>query len=93
MKLKKVLILRWAEIEEIMQRSCYGPQNGVEIYTCTKKHYSFNLLKQENARSFIELIEKIKKGRSYDFDIITDPVKTFENMGFADSWKNGEKSN
>ena len=24
-KQKKVLILRWAEIEEIMQRSCYGP--------------------------------------------------------------------
>jgi len=51
------------------------------------------LLKQENSRSLIELIEKIKKIRSFDFNIITDPVKTFESMGFADSWKNGEKSN
>ena len=86
------MILRWCEIEEIMQKSCYGPQIGIDIYTCNKKHYSFNLLKPESTVRFVKFLED-KKKEDQSFELIKDPVKVFEKNGFADAWKSGEKSN
>ena len=71
---KKMLIIRWCEIEELLQRPCYGPKNGVELITCEKKHYSFNLLKLENTKKFFNLAEKLKKDNELGIEIITNPV-------------------
>ena len=74
LKVKKMLILRWCDVEEILQRPCYGPKNGVELFTCEKKHYSFNFLTLETTKKFFNLAAKIKKNKEFGLEIITDTV-------------------
>ena len=88
-----MLIIRWNDVEEILQRPCYGPKNGVELFTCEKKHYSFNFLTLETTKKFFNLAAKLKKNKEFGLEIITDTVQTFKEKKFADLWKDGDKSN
>lgn len=66
---------------------------GIEILTVEKKIKSFNLLKLEHATIFKKLINLLKTKKLKKFDFVEDPVKAFEEKGFAKNWRNGEKSN
>jgi hypothetical protein len=53
----------------------------------------FNLLKDVSIKQFLNTVEKIKKQRKSEMSIVDNPIEAFKANGFAESWKNSEKSN
>jgi predicted nucleic acid-binding protein len=66
---------------------------GLEVYTCHKKHYSLNMLSPELLKEFLAVVKTYKQQRKFSFNIVDDPVEFFKERGFAEAWKNKEKSN
>lgn len=66
---------------------------GLEIYTCHKKHYSFDLITTEHLKEFLQVVKNYKQQGKFSFNIVDEPVDFFRERGFAEAWKNQEKSN
>jgi len=52
---KKELWLQWLDIEEVMRRKSFNIYNSVDLYTTSKKVYTFNLCTLEKCDEFIAL--------------------------------------
>ena len=66
---------------------------GLEVYTCHKKHYSFDLITTEHLKEFLQVVKTYKQQGKFSFNIVDEPVDFFRERGFAEAWKNQEKSN
>ena len=58
-----------------------------------KKSFNFNMLKIKSIQEFISVVNQIKKERKSEMSIVDNAVEQFKTSGYAESWKNGEKSN
>ena len=87
------MIYRWSEIEEIIVKPFLGPMIAIEVYTCDKKSFFFNLLKEVSMKTFLATVKEIKKQRKSEMNLVDNPIEAFKTNGYAESWKNSEKSN
>lgn len=98
-KLKnKIIMIKYQDIEEIISRRYIYDYRAIEIFLKNGKSYYFNLFIKENVNSFFEEIEKIKNKNNknnpniYDFILVKDPIKYFEDNKFFFKWKKSEIS-
>ena len=98
-KLKnKIIIVKYQDIEEIISRRYIYDYRAIEIFLKNGKSYYFNLFVKENVNSFYEEIENIQNKNNknnpniYDFLLIKDPIKYFEDNKYLLKWKKNEIS-
>jgi len=98
-KLKnKIIMIKYQDIEEIISRRYIYDYRAIEIFLKNGKSYYFNLFVKENVNSFFEEIEKIQNKNNknslnvYDFLLIKDPIKYFEDNKYFFKWKKNEIS-
>jgi hypothetical protein len=73
--IRKEIIITWDSIEEIVKRKLVNVYQGIDILTCEKKLFTFNLCSEERAKEFVEYanrIQKDEKSQCY-FHVIEEP--------------------
>ena len=94
----KIIMIKYQDIEEIISRRYIYDYRAIEIFLKNGKSYYFNLFVKENINSFFEEIEKIQNKNNknnpyiYDFILIKDPIKYFEDNKYFVKWKDSEIS-
>ena len=89
---RKRIVLKWSEIDELWRVKCMQVRQGIEVSTCRKKCYTFNLLKEELCAEFFRTIDFIRKtdnNTKYGFELVKDPVETFRKKDFTGEWQQG----
>ena len=90
---KKIIVIQYKEIEEIITRSFLYNYQAFEIFLKNGKSYMFNLYQQYYLNDFYNYInKKILKTNEINFNLIEDPKYIFENSQFTKQWENNEIS-
>ena len=89
--LDKLIIITYEEIEEIFNRCFAFIPQAIEIFLKNGKSYIFNFIQINNLKIFYNIISKIS--RNYQFKIIKDPKKEFENLNFTKQWEKNQINN
>ena len=90
---KKLIFIKYIDIEEIITRSFLYNYQAFEIFLKNGKSYFFNLFNDKNLKLFYEEIEKIKNQKTnLKFPIIESPKKFFESNLYSKQWENNEIS-
>ena len=88
----KIILMRFSEIDEIITRSFLYNNQAFEVFLKNGKSYLFNLYKEEFLSQFYTCVfdkSRLKKAK-FNFSIINNPKKTFDELGFTKKWENGE---
>ena len=85
----KIVLMRFSEIDEIITRTFAYNNQAFEVFLKNGKSYLFNLYKEDFLIQFYTCVNKLKKSK-FNFSIINNPHKTFEELGFTKKWENGE---
>jgi len=94
----KIIMIKYQDIEEIISRRYIYDYRAIEIFLKNGKSYYFNLFVKENINLFFEEIEKIQNKNNknnpyiYDFILIKEPIKYFEDNKYFVKWEDGEIS-
>ena len=67
---KKLMVFRWVEIEEVFKRKYLNRYQAIDIQTMEKKVLTFNLLLPIKAEKFIEAVLKYQAEFAYTFSVI-----------------------
>ena len=87
---KKIIIIEYNQIEEIINRTFAYIWQAIEIFLKNGKSYFFNLLEEYYLNDFYNIIEnKIK----IDLKITKEPEKIFEKLEFTKNWENNNINN
>jgi hypothetical protein len=97
---KKLLILQWSQIDEVMKRKVVNIFQGIDITTSEKKVYTFNLCSEQKADDFIAQAKTfLSESRDEShYRVIENPKSQFigsqtpENQILTE-WKNGQRTN
>ena len=90
---KKIIIINYNEIEEIIKRAfVYNPQ-ALEIFLKNGKSYFFNLFDPNNFDIFFGKINVIKNNQKLNFTFIKEPKNEFDKKGYTKQWENDEINN
>ena len=73
--IKKLVIFKWTEIEEVFKRKFLNRQQGIDIYTHEKKVLTFNLILPEKTKEFMKEVKDYKGKNEYSFKLIDNPVE------------------
>lgn len=89
---KKLILIRFSEIDEIISRSFLYNNQAFEVFLKNGKSYFFNLYKEEFLNQFYSCVfdkSRLKK-TDFNFSIVNNPKKSFDELGFTKKWENGE---
>ena len=90
---KKIIIIQWKNIEEIITRTFAYNYQAIEIFLKNGKSYMFNLFNELFLEQIYKEIKKIKsKNPELSFVITESPKITFEKNEFTKKWDNNELS-
>ena len=88
---KKIIIINYNEIEEIITRTFAYNTQAMEIFLKNGKSYLFNLFHEKNLKKFYENIED--KINDENICIIKDTKNTFEKKGLTKKWQMSQIDN
>ena len=89
---KKIIIISYNEIEEIIKRTFVYNSQAIEIFLKNGKSYLFNLFEEYYLEKFYGIIEEHIKD-NFDFIFTKEPKVTFEKNGYTKQWENNEITN
>ena len=92
---KKIIIINYKEIEEIIKRTFVYNSQAIEIFLKNGKSYLFNLFEEFYLYHFYDIMQEhiIKNKENFDFIITKEPKLTFEKNGYTRQWENNEITN
>ena len=89
---KKIIIMQYKDIEEIITRTFLYNYQAFEIFMKNGKSYMFNVYNEEYLNKFFNKIKNIQLNTLYDFIITEDLKSEFEKKGYTKKWENNEIS-
>ena len=91
---KKIIIMNFYEIDEIIRRTFAYNEQVIEIFLKNGKSYLFNLFEEYYLEKFYEKIKEIIGGQDkLNFKLIREPIKEFEKNEYTKQWENNEIDN
>jgi len=88
----KIIIIKYNNIKEIIARRYIYGYRAFEIFLKNGKSYYFNLYSEEKILKLFEVMEKLINKQKYNFEIIKEPLKYFNQKKYNERWKKDEIS-
>ena len=91
---KKIIIINFNEIDEIIRRTFAYNKQVIEIFLKNGKSYLFNLFEEYYLEIFYAKIKEIIGDQEkVNFKLIREPIKEFEKNEYTKQWENNEIDN
>jgi len=83
----KIIIIKYKDIKEIIARRYIYGYRAFEIFLKNGKSYYFNLYSEENLSKLFKVMEKLVINKKYNFEIIKEPLKYFNQKKYNEEWE------